>query len=170
MSLIRLDLGAGDKREPGWIHVDQVTRKEGVPPPEVIADISKPLPFPDDYADEIRSIHVVEHMYRSKIGDILKDWVRVLKPGGKMALECPNLRACLYFMIAQPETPQLGILGIYGDPGPNDEVAMLHKWAYTPQELGQLMLDAGLENVVQATPQFHIPARDLRMVGNKPNV
>ena len=163
---ILLDLGAGDKREPGWIHVDQVTRKEGVAAPEVVADISKPLPFPDNYADEIRSIHVVEHMYRWEIESILTDWVRVLKPGGTMALECPDLTACMYFMMTTPENAQLGILGVFGDPG-YKEVAMTHKWCYTIGELAHIMTKAGLTNIVRETPKFHIPKRDLRLVGTK---
>lgn len=169
MSRICLDLGAGDKREPGWIHVDQVTRKEGVTAPEVVADISKSLPFPDNYADEIRSIHVVEHMYRWEVVNILTDWVRVLKPGGKMALECPDLMSCMYFMMTKPEIPQLGILGVFGDPAYN-EIAMTHKWCYSMQELGSVMAKAGLIDLVSEKPKFHVPQRDLRMVGTKPNV
>jgi len=166
---ILLDLGAGDKREPGWIHVDQVTRKEGVAAPEVVADISKPLPFSDNYADEIRSIHVVEHFYRWEVEDILKDWVRVLKPGGKLALECPDLSAVMYFMMTAPHNPQFGILGLYGDPG-FKEVAMTHKWCYTRGELAHVMTIAGLTGISHEKAKFHYPQRDMRLVGTKPDV
>jgi hypothetical protein len=70
---VRLDLGAGHKHEDGWVRVDfAVDRKkcsitgngvtkEGRPLlPDVEADL-RSLPFPDDYADEARAIHVIEH-------------------------------------------------------------------------------------------------------------
>jgi len=166
---ILLDLGAGDKREPGWISVDRTTWTSGAPSPDIIADISQPLPFPDNYADGIRAIHVIEHFYRWEVLDILTDWVRVLKPGSELILECPDVQSCIRNMVKEPENPRIGILGLFGDPEYKSPV-MTHKWAYSPGELGYIMHSAGLVDLKHKTAQFHYPVRDMRVVGIKPNV
>jgi len=45
------------------------------------------------------AIHVIEHFWQWKVVSVLIEWVRVLKPAGKMILECPNLTsACKEFL------------------------------------------------------------------------
>ena len=166
---ILLDLGAGDKREPGWTSVDQTTWTSGVAMPDIVADISKPLPFPDNYADGIRAIHVIEHFYRWEVMDVLREWVRVLKPGCPLILECPNLDSCIRNIVEDPTNYRMGLLGLFGDPEYKTPV-MTHKWAYSPHELAAIMDQAGLTDLIHKTAQFHYPKRDMRLQGIKPDV
>ncbi|MCK9369563.1 class I SAM-dependent methyltransferase [Candidatus Dojkabacteria bacterium] len=53
------------------------------------ADIIK-LPFPDNHADYIESLDVVEHIPFHKVGNAFAEMYRVLKPGGKLGLMTPN--------------------------------------------------------------------------------
>jgi SAM-dependent methyltransferase len=53
------------------------------------ADLIK-LPFPDNYADYIESLDVVEHIQFHKVGNAFAEMFRVLKPGGKLGLMTPN--------------------------------------------------------------------------------
>ena len=46
------------------------------------------LPFPSDYFDLILSHEVIEHVQSDE--NAVKDMVRVLKPGGRMVVFCPN--------------------------------------------------------------------------------
>ena len=46
------------------------------------------LPFPDATFDAITSWHVIEHVF--DVSETLRDWYRVLKPGGVMVLETPD--------------------------------------------------------------------------------
>ncbi len=55
---------------------------------DVVADISKPLPFEDGFADVVVGSHVIEHIYNYL--ETLKEWKRVLKVGGKMILVVPD--------------------------------------------------------------------------------
>jgi predicted SAM-dependent methyltransferase len=57
--MIKLNLGCGDKILPGYINVDVASERKGKKP-DVISDIRK-LTFDDNYADEILSVHVIEH-------------------------------------------------------------------------------------------------------------
>jgi SAM-dependent methyltransferase len=87
---LKLNLGCGDKILPGYVNVDVVEARAGMRP-DVICDLHDLAPFADNSADEILSVHVVEHFWRWEVRDILREWMRVLKPGGRMIVECPNL-------------------------------------------------------------------------------
>jgi predicted SAM-dependent methyltransferase len=49
-----------------------------------------PLPFNENSFDLIYSSHVLEHFHRKETINILKEWVRVLKPDGIMRLSVPS--------------------------------------------------------------------------------
>ena len=83
--LVKLNLGCGDKILPGYVNVDVASERAGKQP-DVICDVRKLDKFDTGHADEILAVHVVEHFWRWEVVDILKEWVRVLKPGGKMIL------------------------------------------------------------------------------------
>ena len=89
MALVKLNLGCGDKILSGYVNVDVAESRVGKRP-DVLCDLHRLASFEDNSADEILSVHVVEHFWRWEVVDVLKEWVRVLKPGGLMILECPE--------------------------------------------------------------------------------
>ena len=169
----RLNLGCGDKILPGYINVDVVSERAGNRP-DFVTDIRSLAGIPDSFADEVLAVHVVEHFWRWEVLDVLKEWCRVLKPGGKMVLECPNLRsACEEFLrddergaLPGPEG-QRTMWVFYGDPRWRDPL-MVHRWGYTPVSLARIMHEAGLVNLKQEPAQFKLrEPRDMRIVGKK---
>ncbi|MDP8566378.1 tetratricopeptide repeat protein [Methylophilus aquaticus] len=171
----KLNLGCGDKHLAGYINVDLVIN-EGAKKPDVICDIKALTVFESNSVDEILSVHVVEHFWRWEVLDVLKEWVRVLKPGSTMILECPNLIAACELFLKNPElatthgTPEheRTMWVFYGDPGWRDPY-MVHRWGYTPKSLAELMRQAGLVNIRQEPAQFKKrEPRDMRLVGEKP--
>lgn len=162
---IRLDLGCGNKRTKGWVAVDSAENYSGAPP-DVAADL-RSLPFPDDYADEARAIHVIEHFYAWEALAVVSEWVRVLKPGGRLAIECPSLDKVLVLAQVPQCPPQMTYWALYGDPRYQDP-AMVHKWCYGEMQLAKLMTQAGLVEIRPEPVQFHQPVRDMRLVGLKP--
>lgn len=126
------------------------------------------LPFADAYADEIHAIHVVEHFSRLEADAILEDWCRVLKPGGKIALECPSLDKITQ-VLQSPERSQwwlrMTLVGLYGEYWKGD--AMLHKWCYSAAELSGMLERAGFARVSLLEPLYHMPKRDMRLVARK---
>ncbi|MCC7080722.1 MAG: methyltransferase domain-containing protein [Burkholderiales bacterium] len=171
----RLNLGCGDKILPGYVNVDVAPSRAGKPP-DVLCDLHRLEPFRTNTAQEILAVHVVEHFWRWEVVDILKEWVRVLKPGGRMILECPNLlTACEEFLRNPAAGSGPGPEGqrtmwvFYGDPAWKDPL-MCHRWNYTPQSLGAIMAEAGLVNIRQEAAQYKLrEPRDMRMVGEKPS-
>jgi SAM-dependent methyltransferase len=171
---LRLNLGCGDKILPGYVNVDVAETRVGRCP-DVVCDLRDLAVFADGCADEVMAIHVVEHFWRWEVLGVLREWLRVLKPGGTMVLECPNLvSACAELLrdpgaLARPGAEgQRTMWVLYGDPSWRDPL-MCHRWAYTPQSLRELMEEAGLRNVRQEPAQFKLrEPRDMRLVGEKP--
>lgn len=170
---VRLNLGCGDKILPGYVNVDVVASRAGKSP-DVLCDLHKLSVFQSAHADEILAVHVVEHFWRWEVEDILREWVRVLKPGGLMILECPNLVSACEAFLKDPERGSLPtkegqrtMWVFYGDPAWKDPY-MIHRWGYTPSSLQAVMEAAGLCNVRQEPAQFKLrEPRDMRLVGEK---
>lgn len=173
-SLKRLNLGCGDKILPGYVNVDVVASRAGKQP-DVICDLRDLQPFASDSVDEVLAVHVVEHFWRWEVEDVLREWVRVLKPGGRMVLECPNLQSACEAFLANPDagsqSTQAGqrtMWVFYGDPQWKDPL-MVHRWGYTPKSLASLMQSVGLVGAKQEPAVYKLrEPRDMRVVAYKP--
>ena len=171
---VRLNLGCGDKILPGYVNVDVVEARAGARP-DVVCDLHDLAPFDDASADEILSVHVVEHFWRWEVAGVLREWLRVLKPGGRMVIECPNIRSACETFLQDPQRfaradqeGQRTMWVFYGDPKWKDPL-MIHRWGYTPESLRALLEEVGLRDVRQEPAQFKLrEPRDMRMVGTRP--
>jgi ubiquinone/menaquinone biosynthesis C-methylase UbiE len=160
-------LGCGRKKWPGFINVDLYGD------PDVVADITKELPFPSDYADEIHAYHVLEHLYRWTVDEVLAEWIRVLKPGGQLILELPCMDKVVSYLTQcmtdnKPIKAEMTMWALYGDPSTQKSEADLHKWCWGQVELARVLQRVGLENVTHQKPTTHVPQRDMRLIGTKP--
>lgn len=160
--VVKLNLGCGNKIWPGFINVDLMTSAE---PPDVVSDL-RSLPFPDDYADEAHAIHVLEHFYLWDVPDLLLEWKRVLKPGGKLVVEVPCMDKILVLFSKPPVILQETFLGLYGDFASKDP-NMIHKWCYSRLHLKSALRHAGFRDVVAMEPEHHLKHRDIRVEGIK---
>ncbi len=142
---LRIDLGAGADPLPGFESLD-IRPLEGV---KYVADVRN-LPFEDDSVDELAARHLVEHFARYEVGDVLKEWNRVLKPGGIITLWCPNL---LYIAEQYLNLPDIDknperkfhLIGwLYGG---QDYDENYHYFAYDWWLLGDFLLKAGFGKV-----------------------
>lgn len=164
--VIRLNIGCGKQLWDGFINIDSPGNWSGKKP-DIETDIRK-LPLPENYADEAHAIHVIEHFYAWEAADIVQEWIRVIKPGGVLVLECPNLeKLCWFFLYPGQMHDRMTMWGLYGDPGYED-ASMAHKWAYTPETLGRLLEQLGMVDIKHMKSKFHVEARDMRIEARKP--
>jgi ubiquinone/menaquinone biosynthesis C-methylase UbiE len=139
----------------------------------VECDLTQPLPFVEGYADEAHAYHVLEHFYRWEAPAILKDWKRVLKPGGLLVLELPCLDKIVSYYAhtlidgSRPD-PRMTLWGLFGDPSYR-QPAMCHRWCYSMEELAQGLELLGFVDIEVCEPLTHQPARDMRITARKPH-
>jgi glycosyltransferase involved in cell wall biosynthesis/ADP-heptose:LPS heptosyltransferase/2-polyprenyl-3-methyl-5-hydroxy-6-metoxy-1,4-benzoquinol methylase/Flp pilus assembly protein TadD len=86
-SPLYLNLGCGLDVRDGFVNIDFFSDNERV----VRMDIRK-IELPDNVADGVLASDVLEHFSHRETDEILREWARVLKPGGEIIIRCPSLR------------------------------------------------------------------------------
>lgn len=124
---IRLDIGGGPNPMPGWINVD---RRNGME--------AYPLPYPDNSVDEVRASHVLEHFPMADLEKVVKEWVRVLKPGARIRIAVPDIVECAKAVLARH--PLAGGFMYGGQTDEND----FHRCGMDRADLTTLMFRSGL--------------------------
>jgi hypothetical protein len=161
---MKLNIGCGRHVLDGWTNIDIQQSPHGTKPPDIMCDIRQ-IPLPDECADEIMAIHVFEHFYKWEVNGVLAEWRRLLKPGGLMVLELPDLLLCARNLINRTmgrHVDQLSMWGIYGDPRAEDPY-MHHKWGWTPDTITVLLRENGFrKTLVTGETQWHRSGRELR--------
>jgi predicted SAM-dependent methyltransferase len=159
--VVRLHLGCGPRIFPGFLNIDGFDDHA-----DLKADIRK-LPFPDNHADLIVAIHVFEHFEQWEAVPIAMEWLRVLKPGGVLIMEMPDLDKVRHLLDSTNiRDTNLALLGLYGD-WSKKRPEMTHKWCYSGEMLQGLLSVAGYRQVAIREPEFHVERRDLRVVAVK---
>lgn len=165
---IKLNLGAGGIEYPGYLSVDMYDSRA-----HVSMDITK-LDFDDNSVTEILASHVFEHLNPYKSIEILSDWLRVLKPGGKLIMEMPNIEAlCARFANASTGE-RYGILNaIYGsvnttDSGVPGDITSPHLFGWWPQSMYDHLVNSGYTNIVFMDEKIPHPESNFRVEASKP--
>ncbi len=128
---LMLNLGAGATPLAGFTDIDRKTGGEVYP-----------LPYPDGSVEEIVASHVLEHFCHRAVRQVLTEWVRVLKPGGKIRLAVPNFEevATLYLKGAAVNV-QGYVMGGHND---GDD---WHGCIFDRESLTEEMIECGLERI-----------------------
>ncbi len=88
-SLMKLHLGCGKRFLPGFVHVD-IQSFDHV---NFVAGIDNLEFIESESVSEIYSSHSFEYFDRNQAREVLKEWRRVLTPGGAIFLTVPNFSA-----------------------------------------------------------------------------
>lgn len=165
---IKLNLGAGGVNCPGYLSVDLYDKRA-----QVKMDITK-LDFDDSSVTEILASHVFEHLNPYHSLDILKDWNRVLRPGGKLIMEMPNIEELCKRFVTASTGERYGILNaIYGSvnttgEGGPDNITSPHLFGWWPQSLHDHLTNAGFVDIQFMDEQIPHPEDNLRVEARKP--
>lgn len=82
---IYLNIGSGNNKLPGFINVDIE------PGADVVADVTRGLPFNSNSVDGIYSEHFIEHLSQAEGCFFFRECRRILKPGATMRVATPDL-------------------------------------------------------------------------------
>lgn len=123
------------------------------------------IPLPDACATEIEAIHIWEHLYRWECEDTIDEWRRLLRAGGLLIMEMPDLFKICQNVVdgrkGKKHPDQLHMWGIYGDPRECDPL-MVHRWGWTFTTLAPFLEDHGFVKVREEPTQYHSVGRDFR--------
>lgn len=125
--------------------------------PDYRADLRK-LPFASNEFDVVYSSHVLEHFPRADVGNVLDEWIRILKPDGEMRLVLPNLAwAAERIKEGVVDNDVLNVL--YGAQSYGEN---FHQVGFTPETLNTMLKERGFKRVDFALDGYNIYARAWR--------
>jgi hypothetical protein len=143
---MKIEIGAGTKPTPGYVHVDAVVFDEV----DVIDDGRTLSKFEDGVAEEIFSHWFFEHVARHEVKPMLANWQRVLAPGGKIRVVTNNHEAHNRCLAEGQITWKEWSYLIYGN-RPGYTIGDLHKCAWNKETLEEILQLTGyLEVSVEA--------------------
>lgn len=141
--MLKLNLGCGDNKIPGYINIDS----EKSCKPDLILDIAKRvLPYKRDSVDEILMFHCIEHLKKQFHRKILLDMNRILKPAAKLYLSYPNFWECAKLWYENKTGDRrFWEATLYGRQlYPGDT----HVCVMNPDELAALLYECGFKDVI----------------------
>lgn len=155
-----LNVGCGKNIKPDFICLDYTWR----PGIDVCWDITKPLPFDDAKIEGLFSEHCLEHISYSECNFALKEFFRILKPGGIVRIIVPDggLYLDLYVKARNGQCVEFPYLGKVGkqDLAEDSRIKFTpmmavnrvfrgygHQFAYDYDTLAALLASAGFINV-----------------------
>ena len=112
----RIEIGCGPFPQAGYIHVDVDPGARHI---EAFAPAWR-LPFPDEFAEEIVAVHSLEHVHPRRLVPTLREWRRVLAPGGRAQVHVPNTTELMHSFERSPVEQKWrimgAVLGMYSGP------------------------------------------------------
>lgn len=139
---MKLHLGCGKRYLEGYIHVD-IAEFEHIDYQFPVDDLST---FESDTVEEIYASHVIEYFDRNNVINVLKEWKRVLSPGGILRLAVPNFPKLVD--VYQSSKELSSILGpLYGKWDIGNQEFIYHKTVYDENSLNKVLEQVGFKNI-----------------------
>lgn len=147
MTPLNLHIG-GQEPHPEWKILDIELRPEV----DFVTDAADLGQFADNSVDCIYASHVLEHFYygiNNELLTVLREWYRVLKPGGQIMISVPDLRTLCWLYLQ----PDLSVDNRYHIMrmmfGGQTNIYDVHKVGLDAEVLGIFLRDVGFEQYQQ---------------------
>ena len=136
---MKLNLGSGKDIREGYDNIDLY-----VDDPKIIhADIEKlNEKYELNSIDEIVASDVIEHISHSKVRSVLKCWISLLKPGGKLYIKTPDIKKQAECLLNGTWNSFLFSHMVFGK---QDTLGNYHKCAFKAEDLKNLLISYGME-------------------------
>lgn len=151
---IKLHLGCGNTYLEGWVNIDN-NSDNNIKKLDLNWDLRNPLPYEDNSVDMIYNEHFLEHLTVEEALVSLKDFIRVLKPGGVMRIAIPDLADPIRLYNSDNWKEDPGVkkwLSFVQTKGELINICFRwwgHKWLYDWEELERRLREAGAVNIKQ---------------------
>lgn len=136
----KLNIGCGGKRIEGYIGVD-LFKADTV---DEIFEMDE-IPYKDNTISAIYSEHALEHVPFERAEKTLREWCRVLRPGGELQLYMPDFENCCRSYLNAPlENPvfmktrawyKFTVYGIQRSQAGESDEAQIHKCGFSKEEI-----------------------------------
>lgn len=169
MNFQKLNLACGQKMENKfpfpWLNVDV-----SGPVADFHCDITKLPSEWDDSFSEVRASHVLEHFFLTDFNDVLRGWIRTLKPNGLIRVIVPNLETVIRELLSgfdfhERKTISLDettatLAQIYGIGYDKEETPCQwrHRFIFSPSTLRELFERQGCLNDIELYDPTSDPA------------
>lgn len=164
---MKLLLGCGKRKKKGWLGVDINAKVE----PDIVDDMTKLFSIEPGSVEAIKSQYSFEHLTYESAIYALKNWFKVLKPGGELSIELPDLDKC-YKMVKSSDLTERKY-GFYGLFGSAANVYLMHKHAWDFKSLKAELKKYGFVNIrtgeLERINKCKLLGydRDIRVISNK---
>ena len=136
---MKINIGCGKKYESGYLNIDLYE--------SLVADklmSATNLALEDNSSEEIKAIQLIEHFTFFEGIYALSEFYRVLKPGGNLIIETPDLnKVCEQYIRSTDEQKKEALGWLYGIP----HKGLQHKICYPPFLLKEVLENAGFEKI-----------------------
>ncbi len=158
---MRLNIGCGKKFEPEYLNIDLYD--------DLIADKKMSalnLEFNDNFFEEIKAIHVIEHLGFFESIYALSEFFRVLEPNGFLNIETPDINRAFQHYLDSDDEQKNEVLGwIFGIP----HAGLQHKFCFPLPLLKDLLKKIGFRHITtekfynnESIPTLRIECKKLR--------
>lgn len=156
--MIRLNIGCGKRHIEGYINIDYKADLE--PKPDMVMDCKVLDRFDNDSVHEILGIHMFEHIHPCEAFNALKEYHRVLIPGGILVLELPDMKElCRNFVYADTQNKYIILEGIYSTSTPWSP----HLYGWDDMLLYEHLQGAGFKEYHRAEPRYWFQGYNMRI-------
>jgi predicted SAM-dependent methyltransferase len=136
---MKLHVGCGKRYIPGFVHIDVVE----YPHVNHVSSIDNLGFLPDASVELIYNCHVLEHFKRRDVPRVLREWHRVLKPGGVLRTSVPDFeRLCETYTRFGDINLVIGALF-----GRQDYLYNIHYNVFDFHSLSEALAEAGFVNI-----------------------
>lgn len=165
----KLDIcGGRNPWKPGeFLNVDVVP----LPKVDLIFDIRTRFPIPDGVIAEIFSAATLEHFRKHDNLHILREFYRILQPGGILQVSTPDIEAIARGLLAGEDLDRINqhFFGKYK--GENTEDYDLHRWMFPASVMMDVLRGLGFTDVERLpnTTGLHDPKYNYLIRARKPD-
>lgn len=166
---IKLNVGCGTDYKTGWINIDN-NSDNNIEKLDLNWDLRNSLPFNENSVDFIFNEHLIEHLTVEEGQKAIKDFMRVLKPGGVIRIATPDLEVTVdkYVNVPIDKDPVIKKFNMDFVKTRAERINIGfrwwgHMWLYDWEELKRRLIEAGCkQDMIKRCELYKSSHKELR--------